>query len=70
MVPTEIKFGSRPFKDILNRNIYKRLGDVASMKLVKDFTITDKEIYLDDASPNKCLIKLVESPLCLLMEKE
>ena len=49
--PTEIKFGFSQFKDILNRNIYKRLGDVASMKLVKDFAITDKEIYLDDASP-------------------
>ena len=48
--PTQTKFGFSQFKDILNRNIYKRLGDVASIKLVEDFKLTDKEIQLDDAS--------------------
>ena len=37
-------------KDILNRNIYKRLGDIAPLKLAKDPPVTDKEIVLDDAS--------------------
>ena len=32
------------FKDILNRNIYKRLGDVAPLKLAEDLKITDKVI--------------------------
>ena len=44
------KFGFSQFKDILNRNIYKRLGDVAPLKLAKDLTTFDKEIFLDDAS--------------------
>ena len=47
---TEPKFGFSQFKDILNRNIYKRLGDVAPIKLAQDLLITDKEIVLDDAS--------------------
>ena len=44
------KFGFSQFKDILNRNIYKRLGDVAPLKLAKDLKTFDKEIFLDDAS--------------------
>jgi len=44
------KFGFSQFKDILNRNIYKRLGDVAPLKLAKDLATFDKEIFLDDAS--------------------
>ena len=48
--PTEPKFGFSQFKDILNRNIYKRLGDIAPLKLAKDLLVTDKEIVLDDAS--------------------
>ena len=44
------KFGFSQFKDILNRNIYKRLGDVAPLKLAKDLATLDKEIFLDDAS--------------------
>lgn len=44
------KFGFSQFKDILNRNIYKRLGDVAPLKLARDLKTFDKEIYLDDAS--------------------
>ena len=44
------KFGFSQFKDILNRNIYKRLGDVAPLKLAKDLATFDKEILLDDAS--------------------
>ena len=43
-------FGFSQFKDILNRNIYKRLGDVAPLKLAKDLKTFDKEIFLDDAS--------------------
>ena len=37
-------------QDILNRNIYKRLGDVVPTKLAKDQLVTDKEISLVDAS--------------------
>ena len=44
------KFGFSQFKDILNRNIYKRLGDKAPLKLAQDLHITDKEIVLEDAS--------------------
>ena len=43
-------FGFSQFKDILNRNIYKRLGDTAPLKLAKDLLTLDKEILLDDAS--------------------
>ena len=48
--PQQPKFGFSQFKDILNRNIYKRLGDVAPVKLTKDLAVRDKEIHLDDAS--------------------
>jgi len=41
---------NRLFKDILNRNIYKRLGDKAPLRLAKDLLVTDKEISLVDAS--------------------
>ena len=44
------KFGFSQFKDMLNRNIYKRLGDVAIYKLAQPLKTFDKEIYLDDAS--------------------
>ena len=43
-------FGFSQFKDILNRNIYKRLGDTAPIKLAKNLLTLDKEIFLDDAS--------------------
>ena len=48
--PQQPKFGFSQFKDILNRNIYKRLGDVAPVKLTKNLLVRDKEIHLDDAS--------------------
>ena len=44
------KFGFSQFKDILNRNIYKRIGDVASYKLAQPLKTFDKEIYIDDAT--------------------
>ena len=44
------RFGFSQFKDILNRNIYKRLGDTASYKLAKPLRTFDKEIHLDDAT--------------------
>tara|TARA_Y200000002_G_scaffold136879_1_gene112844 strand:+ start:13385 stop:28348 length:14964 start_codon:yes stop_codon:yes gene_type:complete len=46
--PQQPKFGFSQFKDILNRNIYKRLGDISSIKLIKPLLITDKEIHLDN----------------------
>ena len=48
--PVTPKFGFSQFKDILNRNIYKRLGDKAPLKLAVDLEITDKQIVLEDAS--------------------
>ena len=48
--PVTPKFGFSQFKDILNRNIYKRLGDKAPLRLAKDLLVTDKEISLIDAS--------------------
>jgi hypothetical protein len=48
--PITPKFGFSQFKDILNRNIYKRLGDVAPLKLAEDLKVTDKQISLVDAS--------------------
>ena len=48
--PSQPKFGFSQFKDILNRNIYKRLGDINSVKLTRPLQITDKEIHVDDAS--------------------
>ena len=50
MVKSQPKFG-RQFKDILNRNIYKRLGD--AFKLAKDPKTFHKEIFLDDASQTR-----------------
>ena len=38
----------------MNRNIYKRLGDVAPLKLAEDLKITDKEISSVDATTVKC----------------
>ena len=43
------KFGFSQFKDILNRNIYKRLGDVQSYKLAEPLLTFDKQIVLDNA---------------------
>mgnify|MGYP006234033585 CR=1 FL=1 len=48
--PLTPKFGFSQFKDILNRNIYKRLGDVAPLKLAEELKVTDKQINLIDAS--------------------
>ena len=48
--PIAPKFGFSQFKDILNRNIYKRLGDVAPLKLAEDLKVTDKQILLVDAT--------------------
>jgi len=48
--PTVSKFGYRQFKDMLNRTVYKRLGDSNSYRLAKDLKIFDKEIIVDDAS--------------------
>jgi hypothetical protein len=48
--PISPKFGFSQFKDILNRNIYKRLGDKAPLKLAIDLSVTDKQIVLEDAS--------------------
>ncbi len=48
--PITPKFGFSQFKDILNRNIYKRLGDVAPLKLAEELKVTDKQINLIDAS--------------------
>ena len=44
------RFGFSQFKDILNRNIYKRLGDIAPYKLSRPLRTFDKEIHLDDAT--------------------
>ena len=44
------QFGFSQFKDMLNRNIYKRLGHDEPLKLAVDLQITDKEIILEDAS--------------------
>lgn len=44
------QFGFSQFKDMLNRNIYKRLGHTAPLKLEVDLLNTDKIIYLEDAS--------------------
>ena len=44
------KFGFSQFKDILNRNIYKRLGDVSFYKLAQPLRTLDKEIHIDDAT--------------------
>jgi hypothetical protein len=48
--PTVAKFGFRQFKDMLNRTVYKRLGDVNSYRLAQNLKVFDKEIVVDDAS--------------------
>jgi len=48
--PTVSKFGYRIFKDMLNRTVYKRIGDTNNYRLAKDLGIFDKEILLVDAS--------------------
>ena len=44
------QFGSPDPKDMLNRNIYKRIGHDVPLKLATDLKIRDKEILLEDAS--------------------
>ena len=44
------QFGFSQFKDMLNRNIYKRIGHDVPLKLAADLKIRDKEILLEDAS--------------------
>ena len=50
------KFAFRQFKDVLNRTVYKRLGDSYEYKLAQDLHIFDKEIVLESveglATPN------------------
>ena len=50
------KFAFRQFKDVLNRTVYKRLGDSYEYKLANDLNIFDKEIVLENvegiAKPN------------------
>ena len=48
--PITGKFGYRLFKDMLNRTVYKRLGDTNSYRLAKDLGVFDQEIVIDDAS--------------------
>ena len=43
------KFAFRQFKDVLNRTVYKRLGDAKEYKLAQDLGIFDKVIVLEDA---------------------
>ena len=44
------KFGWRQFKDMLNRNHYKRLDGTQDIILSQDLNITDNVIYVNDAS--------------------
>ena len=46
--PTVSKFGWRVFKDMLNRTVYKRLGDNNKYRLVQDLKPFDKEIIVDN----------------------
>jgi len=46
--PTVKKFGWRVFKDMLNRTVYKRLGDNNKYRLVQDLKPFDKEIIVDN----------------------
>ena len=46
--PTVSKFGFRQFKDMLNRTVYKRLGDVNKYRLQQDLKILDKEIIVEN----------------------
>ena len=48
--PITGKFGYRLFKDMLNRTVYKRLGDSNSYRLAKDLGVFDKELEVDDAT--------------------
>jgi hypothetical protein len=43
------KFAFRQFKDVLNRTVYKRLGDAKEYKLAQDLGIFDKVIVLENA---------------------
>ena len=46
--PTVSKFGWRVFKDMLNRTVYKRLGDDNKYRLVQTLKPFDKEIKVDN----------------------
>jgi len=46
--PTVSKFGFRQFKDMLNRTVYKRLGDVNKYRLQADLKQFDKEILVEN----------------------
>ena len=48
--PITGKFGYRLFKDMLNRTVYKRLGDSNSYRLAKDLGVFDNEIEVEDAT--------------------
>ena len=46
--PSVAKFGFRQFKDMLNRTVYKRLGDVNKYRLQQDLKTLDKEIIVEN----------------------
>ena len=48
--PLSTKYGWRQFKDMMNRNHYKRLGDDRTYKLSTDLNFYDRVIVLDDAT--------------------
>ena len=68
--PTVSKFGFRQFKDMLNRTVYKRLGDINTYRLAKDLTVFDKEIIIDDATSMFVPDKFTNTPGVLFINGE
>jgi len=68
--PTVAKFGFRQFKDMLNRTVYKRLGDVNSYRLLQDLKPFDKEILVDNADSLFVPDKFTNTPGVLFINGE
>ena len=68
--PTVAKFGFRQFKDMLNRTVYKRLGDSNKYRLAQDLKPFDKEILVEDASNMFVPDKFTNTPGVLFVNGE
>jgi hypothetical protein len=68
--PTVAKFGYRQFKDMLNRTVYKRLGDVNNYRLAQDLKVFDTEILVNDASSMFVPDKFTNTPGVLFVNGE
>ena len=68
--PTVAKFGYRQFKDMMNRTVFKRLGDKVRYRLIKDLRPFDKEILVDNGADMFIPEKSTNTPGVLFINGE